>query len=35
VPTALELTTGVAALDGGTTVADYADTLLPQASVLP
>ncbi|HMJ75258.1 MAG TPA: DUF4214 domain-containing protein, partial [Iamia sp.] len=35
VPTAEELTTGVVALDRGTSVADYADTLLPQAAVLP
>ena len=34
-PTTNEFTTGVAALDGGQSVADYADTLLPHAAVLP
>ncbi len=34
-PTTSELDAGVAALDGGQSVADYADTLRPHAAVLP
>jgi uncharacterized protein YkwD len=34
VPTTQEFTNGVAALDGGMSVADYADSLLPQAHII-